>query len=109
MLPRAARAVRYAITTANDEPGRDPQAWTLQGSADGKDWTVLATMDDPKFRGKGANPFRLAAGSPCLGVGDAELWTAEDRDLIGNPRTVHGAVDLGCYQTRETGLMLMVK
>lgn len=74
------------------------------GGKQGLNWT-----EDPKFRGKGANPFRLAAGSPCLGVGDAELWTAEDKDLIGNPRTVHGAVDLGCYQTRETGLMLMVK
>lgn len=74
------------------------------GGKQGLNWT-----ENPKFRGKGANPFRLAAGSPCLGVGDAELWTAEDRDLIGNPRTVHGAVDLGCYQTRETGLMLMVR
>ena len=76
----------------------------VAGGKQGLNWT-----EDPKFRGKGANPFRLAAGSPCLGVGDAELWTAEDRDLIGNPRTVHGTVDLGCYQTRETGLMLMVK
>lgn len=76
----------------------------VAGGKQGLNWT-----EDPKFRGKGANPFRLAAGSPCLGAGDAELWTAEDRDLIGNPRTVHGAVDLGCYQTRETGLMLMVK
>ena len=27
---------KYAITSANDEDGRDPKSWTLYGSADGK-------------------------------------------------------------------------
>jgi signal transduction histidine kinase len=32
----------YALTAANDEPGRDPRDWTLLGSDDrGKTWTVL--------------------------------------------------------------------
>ncbi|WP_432838100.1 ThuA domain-containing protein [Dactylosporangium sp. CA-092794] len=31
----------YALTSANDFPGRDPRDWTLQGSADGQSWTDL--------------------------------------------------------------------
>src|SRR5690606_7474150 len=29
----------YALTSANDFPGRDPKDWTLQGSTDGTNWT----------------------------------------------------------------------
>ncbi|MDG4828588.1 ThuA domain-containing protein [Solwaraspora sp. WMMD1047] len=32
---------RYALTSANDSPGRDPKDWTLQGSNDGESWTDL--------------------------------------------------------------------
>jgi PKD repeat protein/glucose/arabinose dehydrogenase/type 1 glutamine amidotransferase len=32
-------ATSYALTSANDEPGRDPKDWTLQGSANGQTWT----------------------------------------------------------------------
>ena len=31
----------YALTSANDVPARDPQAWVLEGSNDGQTWTVL--------------------------------------------------------------------
>ncbi|HEX5993711.1 MAG TPA: ThuA domain-containing protein, partial [Jiangellales bacterium] len=31
----------YALTSANDFPGRDPRDWTLQGSHDGQTWTDL--------------------------------------------------------------------
>lgn len=33
----------YAITSANDAPGRDPRDWTLQGSHDGVTWTIIDT------------------------------------------------------------------
>ena len=33
----------YAITSANDAPGRDPRDWTVQGSHDGTTWTILDT------------------------------------------------------------------
>ncbi len=33
----------YALTSGNDEPGRDPKDWTLQGSNDGTTWTTLDT------------------------------------------------------------------
>lgn len=47
---QAAKAVTaYSITSANDEPGRDPKNWKLQGSNDGKTWTDLDTQSDQMF------------------------------------------------------------
>ncbi|MGK5739958.1 ThuA domain-containing protein [Micromonospora sp. URMC 103] len=40
---------RYALTSANDFPGRDPKNWTLQGSEDGSTWTDLDTRTDETF------------------------------------------------------------
>ncbi|MBO4256379.1 glycoside hydrolase family 92 protein [Streptomyces griseorubiginosus] len=39
----------YALTSANDEAGRDPQDWTLQGSTDGKDWKTVDTRSGQSF------------------------------------------------------------
>ena len=33
----------YGIGSANDSPDRDPKTWTLEGSNDGQNWTVLDT------------------------------------------------------------------
>jgi chitodextrinase len=33
----------YSLTSANDEPQRDPGSWTLSGSNDGSTWTVIDT------------------------------------------------------------------
>ncbi|MEU0810380.1 GH92 family glycosyl hydrolase [Streptomyces sp. NPDC005970] len=43
------KAVRYALTSANDAPGRDPADWTLKGSADGSDWKTLDTRENQSF------------------------------------------------------------
>ncbi|WP_052436188.1 ThuA domain-containing protein [Georgenia sp. SUBG003] len=40
---------RYALTSANDASGRDPQNWTLKGSTDGETWTDLDTRADEDF------------------------------------------------------------
>ncbi|SBT45902.1 ThuA domain-containing protein [Micromonospora narathiwatensis] len=40
---------RYALTSANDFPGRDPKNWTLQGSSDGTTWTDLDTRSNETF------------------------------------------------------------
>ncbi|GAA4715225.1 ThuA domain-containing protein [Phytohabitans rumicis] len=40
---------RYALTSANDFPGRDPKDWNLQGSADGANWTTLDTRSGETF------------------------------------------------------------
>ncbi len=38
----------YAFTSANDVPRRDPRAWTLEGSNDGKTWTLLDKREGEK-------------------------------------------------------------
>src|SRR5262249_1753283 len=40
---------RYAITSANNPPGRDPRDWTFQGSNDGVSWTTLSTLTNQMF------------------------------------------------------------
>ncbi len=44
---------RYALTSANDFPGRDPKNWTLQGSKDGAKWDVLDTRNEQNFAARG--------------------------------------------------------
>lgn len=39
----------YALTSANDHAERDPRDWTLKGSANGTDWTVLDTRSGETF------------------------------------------------------------
>jgi len=34
----------YRIASGNDSPERDPRNWTIQGSPDGSNWTVLDTV-----------------------------------------------------------------
>jgi len=41
--------VKYALTSANDYPARDPRDWTLSGSNDGENWTVLDTRSGESF------------------------------------------------------------
>ncbi|WP_173883190.1 GH92 family glycosyl hydrolase [Streptomyces pharetrae] len=48
-LDEPVRLVTYALTSANDAAGRDPADWTLQGSADGKDWKTLDTRTGESF------------------------------------------------------------
>ncbi|MEW2619482.1 GH92 family glycosyl hydrolase [Streptomyces sp. NPDC048106] len=48
-LDRPAEVRRYALTSANDDAGRDPRDWTLLGSADGKKWKTLDTRSGETF------------------------------------------------------------
>ncbi|MET7278506.1 GH92 family glycosyl hydrolase [Kribbella sp. NPDC005582] len=43
---------KYALTSANDADGRDPQNWTVQGSNNGTDWTVLDTQTGQSFENR---------------------------------------------------------
>jgi predicted alpha-1,2-mannosidase len=43
------KIVTYAMTSANDYAQRDPKDWTLQGSADGKDWKTVDTRSGETF------------------------------------------------------------
>ncbi len=40
-FPEPVAVKRYALTSANDEPERDPRDWTLHGSSDGTTWTPI--------------------------------------------------------------------
>ncbi len=42
----------YALTSANDSPGRDPKDFTLQGSNDGSAWTDLDSRTGQTFSGR---------------------------------------------------------
>jgi len=78
------RLTGYALTSANDEPGRDPRDWELRGSDDdGKNWAILDQRSNEVFNDRFerrafalTNPaafrlFRLqikacmASNSPC--------------------------------------------
>ncbi|WP_280888283.1 GH92 family glycosyl hydrolase [Streptomyces sp. LBL] len=48
-LDKPVKAVRYALTSANDVVERDPRDWTLAGSTDGKDWKTLDTRSGESF------------------------------------------------------------
>jgi predicted alpha-1,2-mannosidase len=57
----------YAVTSANDVPERDPKDWTLQGSPDGVNWTVLDTQTGQAFTDRGQTRiFPLANTQPFL-------------------------------------------
>ena len=64
---------------------------------------------DPQLRTFGRKIYQPKSSSPCVATGDASLWTADDVDLLGNPRLRKGTVDMGCYQAILQGLMLMLK
>ena len=48
--PVTVRPGKYRLTSAEDVPGLDPRTWKLEGSADGKTWTLLDEhKDEPVF------------------------------------------------------------
>jgi predicted alpha-1,2-mannosidase len=51
-LSAAATVKKYALTSANDAPERDPKNFELQGSADGSTWTTVDTQTDQKWSGR---------------------------------------------------------
>jgi predicted alpha-1,2-mannosidase len=44
---------QYALTSGNDEPGRDPADWQLQGSNDGSAWTTIDSQTGQTFAKRG--------------------------------------------------------
>ncbi len=43
---------RYSITSAEDEPGRDPRSWLYQASNDGKNWVTLDSRSSQTFNSR---------------------------------------------------------
>jgi hypothetical protein len=48
------RLERYAVTSANDAPERDPARWSLEGSADAVTWRMLDVQVGRRFDGRRA-------------------------------------------------------
>ena len=64
--------------------------------------------EDPRLKVK--KGYLIKSSSPCVNAGDPTGWTADDVDLLGNPRLRKGStIDMGCYQATLQGLMLLVK
>ncbi|WP_202621796.1 T9SS type A sorting domain-containing protein [Pontibacter russatus] len=47
--PTSHVVTNYTITSANNDPERDPLAWTLQGSNDGSSWTTIDNRYNEDF------------------------------------------------------------
>ncbi|MFL6073275.1 MAG: glycoside hydrolase domain-containing protein, partial [Mycobacteriales bacterium] len=66
-LNKPIAAVDYVLTSANDHPQRDPRDWTLQGSTDGQNWTVLDTRTGETFANRfQSKEYRFANTTPYL-------------------------------------------
>ena len=48
-LPYFYRLTSYSLTSANDEQGRDPGDWVLQGSKNGRDWVDIDSRSGEIF------------------------------------------------------------
>jgi predicted alpha-1,2-mannosidase len=48
-VPSACAARFYTLTSADDEPARDPKEWTLEGSNDGDTWVALDQRHNEDF------------------------------------------------------------
>ena len=47
--------------------------------------------------------------SPCRDAGADQPWMAGATDLRGNPRICDDRVDIGCFEVRPSGIMLIVR
>ncbi|BCY10754.1 hypothetical protein L3i22_058420 [Actinoplanes sp. L3-i22] len=55
----------YALTSGNDEPGRDPKDWRLLGSDDGATWDVVDARTGQAFAQRGQTvEYTVAAPKP---------------------------------------------
>lgn len=67
--------------------------------------------EDPLFRRPGKRDYRLRQHSPCLDAGDDSHYPdiTAVRDLLGNPRKIYDHIDLGCYEMKLPGMLLIVR
>ena len=115
----AASGVTNCIVWANGGKPTTASEWTL-GNVSNATATVSHTCSTPLVEGEGniaddprlkvKKGYLIKSSSPCVNAGDPTGWTADDVDLLGNPRLRKGAtIDMGCYQATLQGLMLMVR
>jgi hypothetical protein len=59
----------------------------------------------PMFVNLAAGNLRLQSGSPCINSGN-NVVVSGSTDLDGNPRVVHGTVDMGAYEFQGAGSVI---
>jgi len=91
----------------NAVPTKTTNVWSSAsfGVVVGSDTPLVG---DPNFRNASRGDFTLTSHSPCRNAG----WgapTASTVDLLGNPRILNKAIDIGCYEnTSSLSFMLKV-
>lgn len=73
---RPLRLYAYSLTSANDNPNRDPKSWTLYGSNNNKDWHILDQQENQQF------PYRHATQYYTLS--NTEKYTYYKLDVKDN-------------------------
>ena len=67
---------------------------------------------DPAFKNASRGDFHLSIGSEtCIDKGDSSVWSAVDEpvDLDNTRRIRNRVVDIGCYEFRVMGTMMIVR
>lgn len=68
---------------------------------------IVAT---PIFRNSGEGDFTLRGRQPCINGGcNIMPWASTALDLNGNSRKFGTRVDIGCYENRQGGFMVIVR
>lgn len=82
--------------------GQDPTGTTK---------TLSEALDEkgPKFMDPENGDYTLKSGSPLKDVGVLCDWMVGARDLAGNPRVKGQTVDLGCYECKPTGMLVILR
>ena len=66
----------------------------------------------PPFKNAGRGNYHLkSSATDFIDAGDVSVWNgaADPVDLDGNPRILYNGVDLGCYERRTKGFMLIIR
>jgi hypothetical protein len=64
---------------------------------------------DPQFVSSVNNDFRLLKSSPCMNAGTNLSWMAGGVDLAGNPRITERFVDIGVYEGKTVGMIMLIQ
>ena len=89
--------IGYILITANDtnnHPERNPKSWKLEGSTDGKNWTVLTEFVDSNIlEGESYKPYTFPLNNP------------DENEYSYFRFTVNGTVGGGTFQLSELQLI----
>ena len=99
---------QYSITSANDEPARDPKNWRLIASNDGTHWTILDIQKNQTFSQRfetidysvaNTTAYKYYAlkitannGADCIQLADFSLYTPEAAAVPAGPSILTGGV-----------------